>query len=378
MRWWWLGASLLWMGCIPKDPELPGQPASLAPSAEGAARSAPFEGFRRGINLGNGLDAPSEGEWGVVLGERHFELAAAAGLDHVRLPVRFSAHALDAAPYTVDAAFFERVDWALDQAQARGLSVILDLHHYEALMKEPAANEARFLGLWRQIAERYRARPPSVVFELLNEPNGDLKPDLLNALVRKAIAVVRESNPTRRLVVDGYFWAAADYLDDLDLPPDDHALIATFHMYQPILFTHQGAHWMDPEYGTTGIVFPGPPPSPVTPVPAASNVGWVRAWLDGYSTLPGPENPGGPRAVRAEFEKVDRYITATGRPVYLGEFGAIDRADPASREAYVRLVRQEAELRRIAWAYWDDGGTFKAMDVKTGEWVPYLRRALLE
>jgi hypothetical protein len=38
---------------------------------------------------------------------------------------------------------------------------------------------------------------------------------------------------------------------------------------------------MDPEYGTTGIVFPGPPPSPVTPVPAASNVGWVRGWLDG-------------------------------------------------------------------------------------------------
>src|SRR5688572_31063786 len=44
--------------------------------------------LRRGINLGNGLDAPSIGAWGVVLEERHFELAARAGFDHVRLPVR--------------------------------------------------------------------------------------------------------------------------------------------------------------------------------------------------------------------------------------------------------------------------------------------------
>ena len=35
-------------------------------------KAAPLPGFMRGINLGNGLDAPHEGEWGVVLKERHF------------------------------------------------------------------------------------------------------------------------------------------------------------------------------------------------------------------------------------------------------------------------------------------------------------------
>jgi hypothetical protein len=66
----------------------------------------------RGINLGNSLDAPRDGAWGVVLNERHFAMAAAAGLDHVRLPVRFSAHADDGPPYAVDEDFFQRVDWA--------------------------------------------------------------------------------------------------------------------------------------------------------------------------------------------------------------------------------------------------------------------------
>ena len=61
----------------------------------------------------------------------------------------------------------------------------------------------------------------------------------------------------------------------------------------------------------------------------------------------------------------------------MGEFGCIDPADQPSRATYVRLVRREAELRGIAWAYWDDGGTMKAMDVKTGNWVTYLQDALL-
>ena len=41
-------------------------------------------------------------------------------------------------------------------------------------------------------------------------------------------------------------------------------------------------------------------------------------------------------------------------------------------------MRQEAERRGIGWAYWDDGGRNKALDVKTGKWVDYLHDALLK
>lgn len=344
---------------------------------EVTTKGQPIPGFMRGINLGNGLDAPHEGAWGVVLGERHFEMAAAAGLDHLRLPVRFSAHAEREAPYTVDPKFFARVDWAIQQALSRRLSIIVDLHHYEEIMKEPERHSARFLGIWAQIAQRYRDQPPAVAFELLNEPSDKLDSGKLNPLMSRAIQLVRARNPTRLLFVDCYFWANAEYLQQLELPEDPN-VVASFHMYQPILFTHQGADWMAPEFQTRGVVFPGPPATKITPVAAAQQKPWARDWFEGYSKLPFEQNPSGPSTVFLHFGKAEQYVAKTRKRLYLGEFGAIDHADPGSRVNYIKLVRQEAERYGFGWAYWDDGGKNKGMDVATGTWVPVIEAALFD
>ena len=70
----------------------------------------------RGVNLGNALEGPTEGAWGVVLEEEFFDLIADQGFDSVRIPIRWSAHAEVAAPYTIDPKFFERIDWAVENA----------------------------------------------------------------------------------------------------------------------------------------------------------------------------------------------------------------------------------------------------------------------
>ena len=379
---------LVLVGCRPRvatEPAAVRPPGPVAPAHDLSrverpavrARSAALPGFTRGINLGNGLDAPTEGAWGVTLGESHFQMAARAGLDHVRLPVRFSARAKSEPPFTLDEAFLARVDWAIQQALGNDLSVIIDLHHYVELMKQPDQHADRFVELWRQIARRYRDLPERAVFELLNEPSEALDGKRWNALLARAIAAVRETNPTRTLIIDSYFWASAEWLDELELPQDAN-VVASFHMYQPILFTHQGADWMGPEFQTRGVVFPGPPATPIEPLPAARNVAWVKSWFDGYNSLPLPENPGGPKTVFDHFQAVEDYIQKSGRRVYLGEFAAVDIADAKSRENYVRLVRQEAERRGIGWAYWDDGGKNRAMNVRSGDWVPFLKAALLE
>jgi hypothetical protein len=54
----------------------------------------------RGVNLGNALEAPKEGEWGVTLREEYFHLIAEAGFDSVRIPIRWSAHAALTEPPT--------------------------------------------------------------------------------------------------------------------------------------------------------------------------------------------------------------------------------------------------------------------------------------
>ncbi len=340
-------------------------------------RSEPLPGFMKGLNIGNALDAPREGEWGVHLRRGHFAMAAEAGFDHVRLPVRFSAHAADDPPYALDDDFMERVDWAINQATSHHLGIIVDLHHYNELMKNADHDRERFVALWRQIAARYRDRPSSVAFELLNEPNGKLEPSQLNPLMREALRAVRETNPNRVVLVDSYNWANAEYLSALDLPTDDRQVVATFHCYAPMLFTHQGSHWMDAEYKTDGVVFPGPPTKPLIPVPAAQAKNWTRDWFRAYNAPLAPGDlPPSVKDVLKTFDQAGEFVQKTKLRVYLGEFAAIDNADLPSRERYTRFVREEAERRGMGWAYWDDGGTMKMMNVVEGEFLEPLRDAL--
>jgi len=362
-------------GCTPDAP-VPSVSARLPAPAPLLGSSIPL---RHGINVGNRLDAPTEGEWGSTLDETLFEAIAVAGFDHVRIPIRFNAHAAAAAPYAIDEAFFRRVDWAVDQVEHHRMTAIIDFHHYNELMEDPAAHADRFVGLWRQIAARYRGRGPTVYYELLNEPNGKLTAEAWNAILARALREVRAVDPGRKVIVDSYFWAAAKELaTTLALPAGDANLIGSFHMYQPILFTHQGAPWMTPEFQTPGVLFPGPPPAPIAPLPAAQKVSWVAGWFRKYNTLPAAENPSGPTTIAEEFEYVRQFTAKTGLPVYLGEFGAIDKADPASRVAWTRMVRQEAEKRGIPWTYWDDAGSFKLYDPKARTWNADLMGALFQ
>ena len=105
----------------------------------------------RGVNLGNALDAPNEGEWGVTLKEEYFSKIKQAGFDSVRIPVRWSNHAGHAAPYAIDAKFFARVDWAVGQALKNRLIPVLNMHHYEEIFQDPDGHRRRYLALWQQI-----------------------------------------------------------------------------------------------------------------------------------------------------------------------------------------------------------------------------------
>ncbi|MBN2341156.1 MAG: cellulase family glycosylhydrolase [Deltaproteobacteria bacterium] len=365
------------MNIMPEDIVDENLNITLEPPAISAMNKT-VPGFTRGINLGNGFDAPSIGEWGVILEENHFKYVSEAGLDHVRLPVRFSAYASHEAPYTIDEEFFKKVDWALDMAAKYNLSIIVDLHHYEEIMKDPDAHMDRFLGLWKQIAERYKDRPETVAFELMNEPCENLKIEKLNPLMKQAFNIVRETNPTRWVLINPYFWASTEWLDKMDVSFVDDKTIITFHMYQPILFTHQGAPWMPPEFHTRGIVFPGPPKTPVEITGAAETTDWVYGWLLQYNNTPTLENPSGPKTVWEEFDRVTAFIEKTGLPTYLGEFSAMDFADARSREIFIKLVRKESERRGIGWAYWDDGGHCKGIDVKTGQWTDVVKNSLFD
>jgi endoglucanase len=311
----------------------------------------------RGINLGNMFESPlANGDWGVAPDKstdylRFVTLAADAGFKHVRVPVRWSNHASADAAAVIDPAFAARVDAVIDAALARDLYVLLDVHHYRQLDGDQLDKgefrvaddvvELRFLNLWKQLSRRYANRPPKLLFELYNEPHGKQNATW-NALMSRALREVRQANPERIVVVGPTHWNNANSLRELRLPADANLLV-TVHNYEPFKFTHQGAEWV----------------SPLLPTGVACCDEAQRT-----ETLRGLD-------LAVQWSQTNRY------PVHVGEFGAYQAAPLESRIAYVRLMRESMDARKLPWTYWELASGFGIYDPLVNAWRAPLRDALL-
>jgi endoglucanase len=338
------------------DQLFPTMASGNAPGASAESINA-AAALGRGINLGNMLESPTgNGEWGVMPDSvtdflRFVPLAADAGFTHVRIPVRWSNHASTDAAAIIDPVFAARVDGLVDAALARGLYVIVNVHHYrqldgDNLDKDEArvddnVVELRFLNLWRQIARRYANRSPKLLFELYNEPHGKQN-ESWNTLMSRALREVRQTNPGRIVIVGPTQWNNADALASLRLPPDAN-LVVTVHNYEPFKFTHQGADWITPVL-----------PAGVTCCDEAQRKAMTRAF-----------------DLAAQWGKANRY------PVHVGEFGAYERADIGSRVAYTRIMRDLMEARQFSWTYWELASGFGIYDPVANAWRTRLRDALV-
>ncbi|MBV8688005.1 MAG: glycoside hydrolase family 5 protein [Alphaproteobacteria bacterium] len=314
-------------GCATQAP--PARPAWAVPT------------LARGLNV-LGYDpiwtTPGKGRFQA----RHFRAIRAGGFDFVRVNLQAFAH-MDGSG-RLDPRWLARLDWVVREASAAGLTVILDEHDFNACSDDPAMCRTKLGAFWRQVAPRYRNAPPTVLFELLNEPHGKLDAAAWNALAAEMLAIVRQSNPTRTVVIGPTQWNSLSQLPSLSLPETDRHLLVTFHYYEPFRFTHQGASWTD--------------------LQALRGVGW------------------GSEADRArletDFAEVAAWSRRTGRPVLLGEFGAYEGGGTpmALRAAYTEAVARAAERRGFAWAYWQFDSDFIAWDMKRDSWVEPIRQAL--
>jgi endoglucanase len=325
--------------------------SSCAVTEKAVVKKRPPDPFKqnkhlgRGINLGNALEAPNEGEWGVTLKEEYFKIIKEAGFDSVRIPVRWSNHALKEAPYTIDTAFFERVDWAIANALKNNLYVILNIHHYLEIRKDPANHQERFYALWEQIAEHYKDYPDTVLFELLNEPADKLS-RVWNETFKKALATVRKSNPHRTIVIDPAEDSVIKLLKKLDIPEKDRNIIVSVHYYTPLEFTHQGAEWVGEK---------------------------SNAWLGTKWTGTEKEK----EAITKAFDEAAAWSKEHNRPINLGEFGAYEKADMDSRVRWTEFVVKSAIERGWSFHYWEFCANFGASDQKTNKWKEPLLNALI-
>ncbi|MGA2914603.1 MAG: glycoside hydrolase family 5 protein [Sedimentisphaerales bacterium] len=333
---------MLALNCIAAEKKAPLRPRS--------GQADPFKQNKhigRGMNIANALEAPNEGEWGVTLKEEYFKIIKDAGFDSVRIPIRWSNHALKQSPYTIDKVFLDRVDWAVKNALKNNLYVIINTHHYFELMDEPNANSERFLALWQQIAEHYKDYPDSVLLEPLNEPHNALTPAIWNNLLNKAITVIRRSNPNRTIIAEPAEFASVKFLDKLDLPEEDRNIIVSFHYYSPMEFTHQGTSW----------------------IPEAK-----ASWLGTRWTATKEQK----KAIDDAFDKAAKWGKKNKRPINLGEFGVYKDADKNDRALWTAFVAKSAVKRGFSFDYWEFCHEyFGAYDQQTNKWKDYLLKALI-
>jgi endoglucanase len=303
----------------------------FTPAPAAIPRAGPRLELGKCVNLSNMLDAPLEGDWGRPFEDADIARIADKGFTAIRLPARFSAHALAQPPYTIDPAFMDRVAHIVELASEAGLAVIVDLHHYEEIHQDPEGHTARLAALWAQIGRRFADAPDSVSFELLNEPTDKIIPESLLAVIGPALAEVRKTNPTRLVVIDGPLWAGLDAMLTSPFPDDPYA-VPTFHYYSPVNFGFPEADWLEPKS------------------------------RDDFGR---PEDLA---LIRADLAKVRGYIERTGRVPFVGEYGAWVTRPLGEREEFYETLSEAFASIGVDSCAWGYANTFELWDDANQRW----------
>lgn len=321
-----------------------------------------FEGYLKGVNLGGWLSQCgnhyTKEHYDTFITEKDFEIIKGWGLDHVRVPVDAEVIQNEDGSLREDGLAY--LDTCMEWCKKYGLHMILDLHKAHGYVFDDENNcqffyrenlQDIFVDLWCALTDRYGKNKDFVCFELLNEVTSKEFADPWNRIATRTIKAIRAKDKDIRIVVGGIFNDSIYGLTLLDVPVDVNTVF-TFHCYSPLVFTHQGAHWvksmpLDPE--SYRFRYPDT----------------YRAYRERSAELFGADFSG-EFAEGADNELLDsRYFErmiktaveiaeADNVPLYCGEYGVIDLAEPADLIRWYKDMNSalvKYNIARSAWSY---------------------------
>ena len=396
------------------------------------AQSTSFEivaEMGRGINLGNVLSAPTEGNWAFSVYEEYFDQVKDEGFGNVRVPVDFFGGSFLNADYTVNGSertlsslsncddnscfselagtqnqyngspddyyvnplYLDRLQQVVDWSMSKGLVTIIDFHgaklkenflytfdqsdinginyYSDPTSAKRIADLNKFKAIWRDIAERFKDYPETLLFEVFNEPYFWLSANEISTISSDIINIVRSSgsnNESRKIIVTGgdtNSWEVIFQIPN-DLINSDPNLIATFHYYQPMSFTSS-----------------------------------MQENNNNFNLSQNAKNQ-----ITQRFSQINSWSTTNNIPVYVGEFGADNEnginywvggsngtfggPNPADRIEYHRHIAEQAILNNFSFSAWCAGNkSTKTISLRTdnpeneniiaGNWVEEVKDALL-
>jgi len=276
--------------------------------------------FRDGSLRGFALAEYQPGK-GEPYSEQDFKDLAATGANIVRVFV--NVRKCDGcSAYADPEAEIRYVENVLRQGELNGFGVIV------AMLPRPGYKKADFWGRpdlmaqlvshWRTMANRLKAAPALLAYDLMNEPVvATLLPGVgkekWHSLAMQMASAIRAEDPNTPLMMEPTPWGLPGSfkgMQPLALP----GLVYSFHFYAPHEFTHQGLPGYDG----------------VRNYPDAD---WDRA------------------KGRTALEEARRFASTTNSPIFVGEFSCVRWAPGNSCIEYARDAIGLFEESGWGWAY---------------------------
>ena len=320
-----------------------------------------FSGFQHGVNLGGWLSqcvATTDEHFDSFITESDIKRINGMGLDHVRLPVDYN-WIEDEAGAPIEEGL-RHIDDCIGWCQSAELNLLLDLHKtfgytFDPLDKDAdrecffhdAALQERFIALWSRLAGRY-GKYDNVAFDLLNEVVSPGVSTAWNDIADRTVSAIREIAPNTWIVIGGVRYSNVRSVPLL-APPRDNRIVYNFHCYEPMIFTHQKAYWVEGMPDDLEV----PYPDSLERYKALSeqlsfDLAGAIAGL-GVKAL-------GPQFFEALFTPAIEAAEKNDAPLYCGEYGVIDRAPTADTLRWIRdisIVFNRHGIGRALWNYKD-------------------------
>ncbi|MCR5323844.1 MAG: glycoside hydrolase family 5 protein [Lachnospiraceae bacterium] len=211
-------------------------------------------GFEKGVNLAGWFsqcDELSKEHIQNYILDEDLERIAGWGCDHVRLPIDHSLF-VDKNGNFKDSGF-EYAAWAIERCRSKNLNAVIDLNKVDGFafdldeihrgFFDSILLQEKFYELWERIAQKFGKFPQNVAFELLSDITDDKYSSVWNNIIRHSVSRIRYYAPFTIIIFGGCRYNSCTTV--YALPNISDKFIAyTFHFNAPLLFTHQGAHWM--------------------------------------------------------------------------------------------------------------------------------------
>lgn len=336
-------------------------------SFEDLNQSQIVEAMGPGWNLGNQLESvtdnvPEETNWGnPVITEKLIQSVKAAGFKSIRIPVSYFAKIDDDKDYTIDSKWLDRVQEVVDYCIKNDLYAVINIHGdgYNTIDgswllcngKNQTEIKKKYKKVWKQIAERFKNYDEHLLFESMNEefdgsysePNKEYYQNIndYNQIFVDTVRETGDNNTKRWLIIPGWntnidytagdygFKLPTDQYRDKPIDKEEQRIMISVHYYSPWDFCG----------GENGVI-----------------TQWGNEADDPSKTSTTCDET----YMKNQLNLMKTTFADKGYPVFIGEYGSIDKTSYDSENEYYRayFARKLCQLSRKNGCipmYWDNG-----------------------